>query len=297
MEGNPLHPFELHPYGSLSLFGLDISLNKAVLMMWVVIVAASWLLLAAAREPRLIPARLQSVGEILVEFIREMILDTMGPRGLKFLPFVASLFLFILFCNLLGLVPGSYTVTSQIVVTAAFALFVYGMSIVVGFALHGLKFLQILIPSGTPLWLLPLMTPIELVSQLARPVSLSVRLFANMTAGHTILAVLFGMVVSVPLIPTPLAVKIGLLFLLVLLIIGRRRVIAAAGAWGLVGMCLLIPVILTVIWSRWVPFAGTLFVNALEIFIAFIQAYIFTILSCVYLGDAVTLHGHAEGSH
>lgn len=297
MEGNPLHPFELHPYGSLSLFGLDISLNKAVLMMWVVIVAASWLLFAAAREPRLIPTRLQSVGEILVEFIRGMILDTMGPRGLKFFPFVASLFLFILFCNLLGLVPGSYTVTSQIVVTAAFALFVYGMSIVVGFALHGLKFFQILIPSGTPPWLLPLMMPIELVSQLARPVSLSVRLFANMTAGHTILAVLFGMVVSVPLIPTPLAVKIGLLFLLVLLIIGRRWVIAAAGAWGLVGMCLLIPVILTVIWSRWVPFAGTLFVNALEIFIAFIQAYIFTILSCVYLGDAVTLHGHAEGSH
>jgi F-type H+-transporting ATPase subunit a len=268
-----------------------------VVVMWIVIVLASSLLIMAARQQRLVPTRLQSLGEILVEFIRGMIMDTMGEKGMKFFPFVATLFVFILFCNLLGLIPGSYTVTSQIVVTAALALFVYSMSIVVGFVLHGFKFLGILMPAGTPVLLLPLMVPIELVSQLARPLSLAVRLFANMTAGHTILAVLFGMVVSIPLIAVPLAVKIGLLILLVVLIVGWHRVIAATGTWGLVGMCILIPVILTVIWSRWPPFVFSVAINGLEVGIAFIQAYIFTILTCVYLGDAITLHGHAEGAH
>src|SRR3989454_7557701 len=249
MESNPLHPFELHPYVPLSLFGLDISLNKAVIMMWVVIALASGFLYMAGRQRRLVPTRLQSVAELLVEFIRGMILDTMGEKGLRFFPFIATLFLFILFCNLLGLIPGTYTVTSQIVVTAVFALFVYTMSLVVGFALHGVKFLGILVPGGTPMWMLPLMIPIEVVSQLARPLSLAVRLFANMTAGHTVLAVLFGMALSLPL---------------------------------LIG---------------WLPFVVTVAINGLDVFIAFIQAYIFTILTCVYLGDAITLHGHAEHAH
>ena len=297
MESNPLHPFELHPYVTLSLFGLDISLNKAVIMMWVVIALASGFLYMAGRQRRLVPTRLQSVAEVLVEFIRSMILDTMGEQGLRFFPFVATLFVFILFCNLLGLIPGTYTVTSQIVVTAAFALFVYGLSIVVGFALHGLKFLQILIPPGTPFWLLPLMVPIEIVSQLARPLSLAVRLFANMTAGHTILAVLFGMVVSIPLIPVSPAVKIALLVLVALMIAGRQRVLAKAGMLGLVGVYALIAVLVSVIWLRWLPFVFTIFINGLEVAIAGIQAYIFTILTCVYLGDAITLHGHAEGAH
>src|SRR5436309_15825463 len=219
MESNPLHPFELHPYGEFHLFGLDITPNKAVIMMWIVIALASWLLYTAGRERRLVPTRLQSVAEMLVEFIRGMILDMMGEKGMRFFPFVATLFVFILFCNLLGLIPGAYTVTSQIVVTAAFALFVYSMSIVVGFVLHGIKFLGILMPAGTPVLLIPLMVPIELVSQLARPLSLAVRLFANMTAGHTILAVLFGMAISIPLIAAPSAVKIGLLILMVVLVV------------------------------------------------------------------------------
>ena len=248
-ESNPLHPFELHPYGEFHLFGLDVSLNKAVIMMWIIIALASWLLVSAGRQRRLVPTRLQSVAEILVEFIRGMILDTMGEKGMRFFPFIATLFVFILFSNMLGLVPGSYTVTSQIVVTAAFALFVYTMSIVVGFVIHGFKFLGILIPPGPPVPLLPLMMPIELVSQLARPVALAVRLFANMTAGHTILAVLFGMALSLP-------VLIG-----------------------------------------WLPFTFTIAINGLEVGIAFIQAYIFTILTCVYLGDAINLHGHSEGAH
>src|SRR5207247_6590578 len=113
--------------------------------------------------------RLQSLAEILVEFIRNMIMDTMGEKGMKFFPFVATLFVFILFCNILGLIPGSYTVTSQIVVTAAFALFVYRMSEVVGFVLDGMKFLWILLPEVTPVLLLPLMVPIELVIRLALP--------------------------------------------------------------------------------------------------------------------------------
>lgn len=246
---NPLHPFELHPLIHLSLFGLDISLNKAVLMMWVVIALVAGLLIGAASSRRLVPTKLQSLAELLVEFIRNMILDTMGKDGMRFFPFVATLFLFILFCNLLGLIPGSYTVTSQIVVTAVFALFVYAMSVCVGFLLHGVAFVGILVPPGTPGWLLPLMMPIELISQLARPVSLAVRLFANMTAGHTILGVLFALTIAGGL---------------------------------LIG---------------WLPFAFTIAMNALEIGIAFIQAYIFTILTCVYLGDAVNLHGHEERAH
>ena len=297
MQDNPLHPFELRPYGSLTLFGLDISLNKAVIMMWVVIVLAAWLLIAAGRQRRLVPTRLQSVAEMLVEFIQGMIMDTMGKKGMRFFPFIATLFIFILFANILGLIPGSYTVTSQLVVTAAFALFVYALSVVVGFVYHGVKFIQILIPPGTPLLLLPLMMPIEVISQLARPLALAVRLFANMTAGHTILAVLFGMVISVPLIPIPNIVKLVLLLGVAILIASRRKILATTGALGLVGIYLLIAVFVSLIWLRWLPFAFTIAISALEVAIAFIQAYIFTILTCVYLGDAINLHGHAEAAH
>jgi F-type H+-transporting ATPase subunit a len=250
MEESPLHPFELHNYVPINLVGLDISINKAVIMMWVVVGLISVLMILASSARQLVPGKLQSLAEMLVDFIRRMILDTMGKDGMKFFPLIATLFLFILFCNWLGLIPGTYTVTSQIIVTGVFAGSVYALSIALGFALHGMKFLGILVPPGTPGWLLPLVIPIEIVSQLARPVALAVRLFANMTAGHTILAVLFGMVVSLP-------IYIGVL-----------------------------------------PLGATLFVNGLEaVLIAPIQAYIFTILTCVYLGDAVTLHGHSEHAH
>jgi F-type H+-transporting ATPase subunit a len=250
MEESPLHPFELHNFIPVTLGGLDISINKAVVMMWVVVGVVSVLMVMAGSARRLVPGKLQSLAELMVEFIRGMILDTMGKDGMRFFPLIATLFLFILFCNWLGLIPGTYTVTSQIVVTGVFAGTVYLLSIGLGFALHGMKFLGILVPPGTPGWMLPLMIPIEIISQLARPVSLAVRLFANMTAGHTILAVLFGMVVSLPF------------------------------------------------YVSWLPFAATLFVNTLELcLIAPIQAYIFTILTCVYLGDAVTLHGHGEHAH
>jgi len=249
MEESPLHPFELHDLIPISLGGLDISINKAVVMMWVVVSLVTVLMVMAGSARKLVPGKLQSIAEMMVDFIRAIILDTIGKEGMRFFPLIATLFLFILFCNLIGLIPGSYTVTSQIIVTAVFACSVYGLSLVIGFFLHGLKFLGILVPPGTPGWLVPLMIPIELMSQLARPISLAVRLFANMTAGHVLLGVLFGMAISGGL---------------------------------LIG---------------WLPFVFTVAINVLEVGIAFIQAYIFTILTCVYLGDAFHLHGHDEHAH
>ena len=239
---NPLHPFELHTYIPLSLFGLDISINKAVVMMFIVVGLVILFLTKARSSGSLVPTKLQSVAEIIVEFIRGMIHDTMGPEGMRYFSLIATLFFFILFCNLLGLIPGSYTVTSQLVVTGVFALSVYGLSLLIGLKLHGAKFLGILVPPGTPGWLLPLMIPIEIISQLARPLSLSVRLFANMTAGHVILGVLFGLTISGGL---------------------------------LIG---------------WLPFSFTVVLYGLELGIAIIQAYIFSILTCVYMADALHLH-------
>ncbi|MGD9850933.1 MAG: F0F1 ATP synthase subunit A [Nitrospirales bacterium] len=239
---DPLHPFELHTLIPLSFLGLDISINKAVVIMWAVVGLVSFLLVKAGTAKSLVPSKLQSLGEILVDFIRGIIQDTMGADGMRFFPLISTLFLFILFCNLIGLIPGSYTVTSQVVVTGVFAVSVYLLSLVVGFQMHGTKFLGILVPPGTPGWLLPLMIPIELISQLARPISLAVRLFANMTAGHVILGVLFGLTITGGL---------------------------------LIG---------------WLPFSFTIALYGLEVGIAFIQAYIFTVLTCVYMGDAIHLH-------
>lgn len=250
MEESPLHPFELHNFIPISLGGLDISINKAVVMMWVVVALVTLVMVVAGSSRKLVPGKLQNLAEMLVDFIRGIIMDTMGSEGMKFFPLIATLFLFILFCNLLGLIPGTYTVTSQIVVTAVFAITVYALSLLMGLLIHGIKFIPgILIPPGTPWWLIPLMIPIEFVSQVARPVSLAVRLFANMTAGHTILGVLFG-----------LAISGGLLI-------------------------------------GWLPFAFTIAMNGLEVAIAFIQAYIFTVLTCVYLGDAFHLHGNDAHAH
>lgn len=211
-------------------------------MMFLAVGLVGGLMLRARASGSLVPTKLQSLAEMLVEFIRGMIHETMGPEGMRFFPLIASLFLFILFCNLLGLIPGAYTVTSQLVVTGVFALSVYALSLVVGLKLHGAKFLSVLVPPGTPGWLVPLMIPIEVISQLARPISLAVRLFANMTAGHVILGVLFGLTISGGL---------------------------------LIG---------------WLPFSFTVALYGLELGIAFIQAYIFTILTCVYMGDAFHLH-------
>jgi F-type H+-transporting ATPase subunit a len=239
---NPLLHFELHPLIPIHLFGLDLSINQAVVMMWVVVAAVFLFFWTAVRSRQFVPTKIQSLAEMSVEFLRGLVLENMGEQGMRFFPFIVTLFFFILFANLLGLIPGTYTVTSQIMVTGLFALIVYVMSLFVGFTVHGLHFLKIFVPPGTPKVLLPFMIPLEIFSQTLRPVTLAVRLFANMTAGHTILIVLFSLML-------------------------------AGGV--LIG---------------WLPFSFTVAVYVLEVIVAFIQAFIFTILATVYLGDAIKLH-------
>ena len=241
---NPLHHFEVHTLIPIHIGGLDLSISNAVVAMWVglaIIVGAFMLVVSRGISP--IPGKLQSILEIALEFIRNLVFEFIGKEeGKKYVPFIASLFLFILACNLIGLVPGSYTITSQVVVTGTFACGIFIMTLVIGFSKHGMGFFGILVPPGVPKIMIPLMIPIEIISMLARPISLAVRLFANMTAGHTILAVLFGLAMTSPL------------------------------------------------WVSWMPFGFTVVINGLEIAIAFIQAYIFTTLTCVYIGDVVKLH-------
>ncbi|MAX16934.1 MAG: F0F1 ATP synthase subunit A [Nitrospina sp.] len=242
---SPLHHFEVHNVITIPpIAGLDISINNAVVAMWVglAIVAGSFIL-AVSRGISPIPGKLQSILEISLEFIRSMVYEFIGEEeGKRYVPFITSLFLFILACNLIGLIPGSYTITSQLAVTAAFAVGIFFLTLVIGFGKHGMHFLGILVPPGVPKIMIPLMVPIEIISMLARPISLAVRLFANMTAGHTVLAVLFGLAMTGPL------------------------------------------------WLGWLPFGFTIVINGLEIAIAFIQAYIFTTLTCVYIGDVIKLH-------
>ena len=241
---SPLHHFEVHTIVPIHIGGLDLSINNAVVAMWVgLVVIGGMFIIPAKRGMSLIPGKLQSVLEIAVEFIRNLVYEFIGEEeGRKYIPFIASLFVFILACNLIGLLPGSYTITSQLVVTGAFATGIFVMTLVIGFSKHGMHFLEILVPPGIPKILIPVMIPIEIISMLARPISLAVRLFANMTAGHTVLAVLFGLAMTEPL------------------------------------------------WLGWLPFGFTVIINGLEIAIAFIQAYIFTTLTCVYIGDVIKLH-------
>jgi F-type H+-transporting ATPase subunit a len=243
MKESPLHHFELHPIVDLNLMGIDISLNKGIFWMWAgLAVALGLFLLIRATGVRLVPGKMQSIAEIFLLFLRELVDDFIGKEERKFFPFAAALFFFILSCNLIGLIPGSYTITSQLVVTGTFAIFIFMMTLFIGFGRHGLRFFGILLPSGIPPMLIPLMIPIEIISMMARPFSLAVRLFANMTAGHTILAVLFGMALSLP--------------------------------WFL----------------GFMPFGFTVLINGLELMVAFIQAYIFTTLTCFYIGDVMKMH-------
>jgi len=241
---SPLHHFEVHTIIPIHIGGLDLSINNAVVAMWVglaIVVGAFMLVVRRGVSP--IPGKLQSILEIILELIRSLVFEFIGEEeGKKYVPFIASLFLFILACNLIGLVPGSYTITSQVVVTGTFAVGIFILTLVIGFSKHGMRFVGILVPPGVPKIMIPFMIPIEIVSMLARPISLAVRLFANMTAGHTILAVLFGLAMTSPL------------------------------------------------WVGWMPFGFTIIINGLEIAIAFIQAYIFATLTCVYIGDVVKLH-------
>lgn len=239
---SPLAQFEVHPLIPFKVGGLDLSFTNASLWMMIAIAAASFLLFMGVRNRALVPNRWQAFSEMLIQFISTTVHENAGREAMKFFPLIFSLFIFILFCNLAGMIPMSFTVTSHIIVTFAFAACLFLFFTLYAIAKHGLgKFLHFFLPPGTPLAMAPLMYFIELFSYLARPVSLSVRLAANMMAGHTMLKVLAGFVV-------------------------------AMGIWGVA------------------PFSFLLVMTGFEIGIAILQAYIFTVLTCVYLNDALHLH-------
>jgi F-type H+-transporting ATPase subunit a len=248
---SPMEQFEVRPIVPLHIGNLDISFTNVSLWMCIVVGAAALLLTASASSRRLVPSRMQSIAEMSYVFVADMIRSSAGTEGLKFFPFVFTLFMFVLFSNLIGLFPliHPFTVTSHIVVTFSLAIFVFLMVIVVGLARHGLHFFSIFAPR-VPLLMLIVLIPIEIVSFLSRPISLSVRLFANMMAGHTMLYV-FG-----------------------------TFVIGLATAGGALSVLSIAPLI---------AITG---VAALEFLIAFLQAYVFAILTCIYLNDALNLHEH-----
>lgn len=219
--------------------------NSSLWMSVTVIVVTVFMLLGMSKR-EMVPGRWQSIAESMYEFVGNMIRDNVGDEGRKFFPFIFTLFMFILFGNLLGLVPGSFTFTSHIIVTLVMAMFVFLMVTLVGLLKHGLHFFSFFVPSGAPIALYPLMIPIEIISYLSRPVSLSVRLFANMMAGHTMLKVFAGFVFGLGAV--------------------------TAGVGGIL------------------PIAMMVALTGFEILVAFLQAYVFAVLTCLYLNDALHLH-------
>ena len=254
MAMQPMEQFQVTPVMGMDhplfhLFGKPIYFTNQSLLMVIVVMAASLFLSLAVKPGRLVPNKTQSMAEISYEFVANMIHSATGEDGLKFFPFVFSLFIFVLFCNFFGMVPGSFTVTSQIAVTFSLACLVIAVVIVTGFAKHGFGFFKLFVPHA-PWYLLILLIPIEVISFLTRPISLSVRLFANMLAGHTMLAVFAGFVV------------------------------ALGSAGGIFAGLAIAPMLLIVA------------IMLLELLVAFLQAYVFAILTCIYLNEALHLHDH-----
>jgi len=237
-----MHQFQIQRIFPLELFGFDASFTNSALFMVIAAAIITLFTLLAMRRGALVPGRLQSMAEMSYEFVANMVRDNVGTEGMKYFPFVFTLFMFVLALNMLGLVPYSFTVTSHIIVTFALAAFIFIGVTLIGFWKHGVKFLKFFVPSGVPFVLLPLLVVIEVISYLTRPISLSVRLFANMMAGHTMLKVFGAFVVA-----------LGLL-----------------GGWAALAFM--------------VAFTG------LELLVAFLQAYVFAILTCIYLNDALHMH-------
>ncbi len=239
----PLEQFAIHditgPLFTIGKYPIAVT-NSAVFMLGAVAIS-SVLLLAGSGKAAMVPGRIQALAEIFYEFIGNMVRDNVGSAGRKYFPFIFSLFIFTLFGNILGLVPYGFTFTSHIAVTFFMAAVIFLAVTLIGLFKHGLHFFSLFFPHGAPLFTAPILIPIELVSYLSRPISLSVRLFANMTVGHVLLKVLAGFVV-------------------------------ALGIFGAV------------------PLAVLVAITALELLVAVLQAYIFTILSCIYLNDALHLH-------
>lgn len=241
---DPIHQFEIKKIVPINIFGIDASFTNASLFM-VFVLAAIWgLMVFGTRSRELVPGRLQAAAEMAYEFVANTVRSTAGDHGMKFFPFVFSLFMFVLFSNTIGLIPYTFTVTSQIVVTFALAALVIGTVIVYGIAKHGMHWFSLFVPSGVSPFLLPFLVLIEIISFVSRPISLSVRLFANMLAGHITLKVFAGFVVM----------------------------LLGAGAWSALSV---------------LPLAAIVALTAFELLVAVLQAYVFAILTCVYLNDAI----------
>ena len=245
---SPVEQFTIKVLYSLTFLGYDISFTNSSLFMVLAVLVSSGFLYFAMRSASIIPGKVQCLAEMMYEFVANILDSNVGKEGKPYFPFIFTLFLFILFSNLLGLIPYSYTVTSQIVVTFAMAFTIFIGVTLIGLFKHGLHFFSFFVPEGAPKVLLPLIILIEVISYLIRPVSLSVRLFANMLAGHTMLKVFAGLAVMM----------------------------TGAGGFLLV--------------SSPLPLLVIVALTGLELLVAMLQAYVFTILTCMYLNDALHLH-------
>jgi F-type H+-transporting ATPase subunit a len=243
---DPIHQFNITKFYTLGHFGgHEIAItNSALFMFAAVLVIVGGMLLATARRS-LVPGRAQSVVETSYEFVADMLRQSAGESGMKFFPLVFALFSFVLVLNMFGMIPGLFAVTSHIIVTVFLALLVFLTVVIYGFWHNGLRFLKLFVPSGVPIYILPLIVAIEVMSFLSRPISHSVRLFANILAGHITLKVFAGFV----------------------------ALLGGLGIAGWVGAVL--------------PLALTVALTALELLVAFLQAYVFAILTCIYLNDAI----------
>jgi F-type H+-transporting ATPase subunit a len=249
MAADPIHQFQITKLFTIGhIGGQEIAFTNSSAYMFLSVAVISLLMIGAGRQ--LVPGRFQSVAEISYEFVAGTIRSTAGSEGMKFFPLVFSLFMFIAVSNLIGIIPYAFTVSSHLIVTAALALLVFFIVLFYGLYKNGLKFFKLFVPSGVPIYILPLVVLIEVISFFLKPVSHSVRLFANMLAGHIALKVF--------------ASFIGML--------------GAIGFIGWVGAVL--------------PLGLTIALTALELLVAFLQAYVFTILTCIYLNDAIHPGGH-----
>ncbi len=246
---SPLEQFQITRLATIKIGGLDASFTNSSLWMVLVLIGVVAFLHLGMRQRELVPGRWQSMVEMAYEFIANLVRENVGSAGRPYFPFIFTLFMFVLFSNLFGMIPYSFTVTSHIIVTFALAFVVFIGVTVIGIARHGTHFFSLFVPHGAPGWLLPLVVLIEVISYLVRPVSLSVRLFANMMAGHTMLKVFAGFVISLT---------------------------AGLGVVG--GVISIAPVVLIAA------------LTGLELGIAILQAYVFAVLTCIYLNDAIHLH-------
>ncbi|HMN85812.1 MAG TPA: F0F1 ATP synthase subunit A [Bauldia sp.] len=245
MATDPIHQFQIKKLIPIEVGGVDFSFTNSALFMVLTVVGASAFLILSARGRGIVPGRWQSAAELTYEFVAKTLRDATGPCGMKFFPLVFTLFIFVLFANLWGMFPYFFTVTSHLIITVALAMIVMGTVVGYGFYKHGFRFLKLFAPSGLPGLLLPVVAFIEVLSFLSRPISLSIRLFANMLAGHITLKVFAGFVVA----------------------------LGSAGAAGI--LCAILPL------------AATVALTALEFLVAALQAYVFAVLTCLYLNDAL----------